>query len=210
MLCYLFIIGPFAGIIKHAAWVWRPIYELSVSSHLLSDISLLLFVARLWCFRNKINCVTTQIMTRIHPSNIANPITRQSQDFDTVLGECWADVVEGGPTLTRHWVNGSCSLGNIPRAKSHFRWVSFCTWNILRKLCQIVMWSQIFFQLNFRKYHYCWFHVDLTSQTVPQHRTNTIFIVIRITFHNKTSRISGLQHVKFEVLAQYLMYLITC
>ena len=28
-----------------------------------------------------------------------------------MLGQCWADVVDGGPTLNQHWSNVSCLLG---------------------------------------------------------------------------------------------------
>ena len=28
-----------------------------------------------------------------------------------MLGQCWADVVDGGPTFTQHWFNVSCFLG---------------------------------------------------------------------------------------------------
>ena len=34
----------------------------------------------------------------------------QTRYIDPILGECWADVVEGGPTFTQHWVNASCLL----------------------------------------------------------------------------------------------------
>ena len=26
-----------------------------------------------------------------------------------ILGQCWASVVDGGPTLSKHWFNVSCS-----------------------------------------------------------------------------------------------------
>ena len=28
-----------------------------------------------------------------------------------MLGQCWADVVDGGPTLSQHWFDVSCLLG---------------------------------------------------------------------------------------------------
>ena len=28
-------------------------------------------------------------------------------------GQCWANVVDGGPTLVKHWVDVSCLLGGI-------------------------------------------------------------------------------------------------
>ena len=41
-----------------------------------------------------------------------NPATR---DIEPMLGQCWADVVDGGPTLTRHWFNVSCLLNKDAR-----------------------------------------------------------------------------------------------
>ena len=38
-------------------------------------------------------------------------LAQQTRDVDPVLGECWADVEDGGPTFTQHWVNVSCILG---------------------------------------------------------------------------------------------------
>ena len=37
--------------------------------------------------------------------------TQQTRDVDRMLFQCWADVVDGGPTLKQHWVNVSCLLG---------------------------------------------------------------------------------------------------
>ena len=30
-----------------------------------------------------------------------------------MLGQCWADVIDGEPTLNQHWFNVSCLLGLI-------------------------------------------------------------------------------------------------
>ena len=36
--------------------------------------------------------------------------TQQTRYIDPVLGQCWATVCDGGPTLTQHWVDVSCLL----------------------------------------------------------------------------------------------------
>ena len=37
--------------------------------------------------------------------------TQQTRDSEPMLVQCWADVVDGGPTLSQHWFTGSCLLG---------------------------------------------------------------------------------------------------
>ena len=37
--------------------------------------------------------------------------TQQTRDIEPMLGQCWTDVVDGGPALTQHWFNVSCLLG---------------------------------------------------------------------------------------------------
>ena len=37
-------------------------------------------------------------------------IPRQTTDLRPMLGYCWVDVANGGPTFTRHWVSYSCLL----------------------------------------------------------------------------------------------------
>ena len=37
----------------------------------------------------------------------------QTRDIEPMLDQCWADVVDGGPTLNQHWFNVSCLLENI-------------------------------------------------------------------------------------------------
>ena len=32
----------------------------------------------------------------------------RTQDVEPILGQCWADVVDAGPALTRLWFNGLC------------------------------------------------------------------------------------------------------
>ena len=36
---------------------------------------------------------------------------RQARNIEPMVGQCWADVVDGGPTLTQHWFNVWCLLG---------------------------------------------------------------------------------------------------
>ena len=36
--------------------------------------------------------------------------TQKTQDIDSMLVQCWASVVDDGPTLNQHWVNVSCLL----------------------------------------------------------------------------------------------------
>ena len=38
--------------------------------------------------------------------------SQQTRGADTMLVRCWADVVDGGPTLNQHCVNVSCLLGS--------------------------------------------------------------------------------------------------
>ena len=62
--------------------------------------------------------------------------TQQARDIEPVLGQCWADVVDGGPTSTQHWFNVPCLQGshrqfNLCQIKNnayfhprdHFGWV---------------------------------------------------------------------------------------
>ena len=39
---------------------------------------------------------------------------QQTPDIEQMLVQCWADVVDGGPTLNQHWFNVSCLLGPDP------------------------------------------------------------------------------------------------
>ena len=32
---------------------------------------------------------------------------------DPMLDQCWANVVDGGPTLVQHWIHVSCLLGYL-------------------------------------------------------------------------------------------------
>ena len=38
-------------------------------------------------------------------------ISQQTRDNEPMLGQCWADVVDSGPTLNQDWFNVSCLLG---------------------------------------------------------------------------------------------------
>ena len=40
----------------------------------------------------------------------SRPSPRQTRDIEPMLGQCWADVVDGGPAMTQHWFNVSCLL----------------------------------------------------------------------------------------------------
>ena len=37
--------------------------------------------------------------------------TQQTRDIESLLVQCWASVVDGGPTLNQQWLNVSCVLG---------------------------------------------------------------------------------------------------
>ena len=39
--------------------------------------------------------------------------TQQPQDADPMLIQCWASVVDGGPTLDQHRANVLCLLGGV-------------------------------------------------------------------------------------------------
>ena len=39
--------------------------------------------------------------------------TQQTRDIEPILGQCWSDVEDGGPTLNQHWFNVSCLLGIV-------------------------------------------------------------------------------------------------
>ena len=46
--------------------------------------------------------------------------TQQTRGFHPMLFQCWASVVDGGPTLKQHWVNASCLLGRAQIYKFTF------------------------------------------------------------------------------------------
>ena len=47
---------------------------------------------------------------RIHRTGHCD-ISQQTRDIDPMLCQCWASVVDGGPTLAQHWVDVPCLLG---------------------------------------------------------------------------------------------------
>ena len=53
--------------------------------------------------------------TRWHPAILTISIKRdacqQTRHIETMLGQCWDDVVDGEPTLNQHCTNVSCLLG---------------------------------------------------------------------------------------------------
>ena len=42
-----------------------------------------------------------------------NRIPQQTRAIDTLLGQCWASVVDDGPALAQHCVDVSCLLGRV-------------------------------------------------------------------------------------------------
>ena len=44
--------------------------------------------------------------------NIRHVFIQQTRDIELLLVQCCADVVDGGPTLNKHWFNASCLLGS--------------------------------------------------------------------------------------------------
>ena len=50
-----------------------------------------------WC------CESTEATVTDHQAE-----SRPTRDVHPVLAQCWASVEDGGPSLSRHWVNVSC------------------------------------------------------------------------------------------------------
>ena len=44
-------------------------------------------------------------------NNHSFTVTQQTRHIDLMLVQCWASVVDGGPTLAQHWIDVSCLLG---------------------------------------------------------------------------------------------------
>ena len=38
--------------------------------------------------------------------------SQQTRYIEPMLGQCWSDVVDGGPILAQHWFNVTCLLGH--------------------------------------------------------------------------------------------------
>ena len=36
---------------------------------------------------------------------------KQTRHIDSMLDQCWPNVLDGGPTLAQHWIDVSCLLG---------------------------------------------------------------------------------------------------
>ena len=49
-----------------------------------------------------------QMQLQVLWAHIASLIFQQTRYIDPVLDQCWASVVDGGPTLIQTWVNGLC------------------------------------------------------------------------------------------------------
>ena len=60
-------------------------------------------------------------------------LSQQTRDVLPMLAQCWASVVDGGPTLSQHWVNFSCLLGIV-----HI-YVCMCSNPTVQKKC----WANI-------------------------------------------------------------------
>ena len=56
-------------------------------------------------------CDYIKDMVKFSPRNAVS--TQQKiRDFDMMLAQCWASVVDGGPTLSQHWYN-MCLSGRL-------------------------------------------------------------------------------------------------
>ena len=42
----------------------------------------------------------------------ATRLTQKTRRSEPMLAQCWASVIDGGPTLGQHWFNGACFAGN--------------------------------------------------------------------------------------------------
>ena len=51
------------------------------------------------------------------------PYPQQTRHVEPMLVQCWADVVDGGPTLTQNWFNVSSLLVSLPA--NHARYILF-------------------------------------------------------------------------------------
>ena len=48
--------------------------------------------------------------------------TQQTRHMGLMLEQCWANVVDGGPTLVQHWIDVLCLLGILlPKNPSRLR-----------------------------------------------------------------------------------------
>ena len=63
-----------------------------------------------------------------------------TRDIEPMLGQCWADVVDGGPTLTQHWLNVSCKLYPHTRITSALWVKSKCSNCLLVKWAATAFW----------------------------------------------------------------------
>ena len=60
--------------------------------------------------------VISQIQPSTWPLNVSHVTIRtiqQTRDNQPMIGYCWPNVFDVGPTITQHWINASCLLGAI-------------------------------------------------------------------------------------------------
>ena len=59
--------------------------------------------------------ITQQFLSQLFGSRVCHLThPQQTRDVDTMLAQCWAVVVDGGPILGQYWVNVTCLLGCSP------------------------------------------------------------------------------------------------
>ena len=73
--------------------------------------------------------------------------SQQTRDIEPMLGQYWADVVDGGLTLTQHWFSVSCLLGYHLNTRQH-----------------IIITGQAMLLINLFKHDYGHFSIRLISR----------------------------------------------
>ena len=68
---------------------------------------------------------------------IPEQLTQQTQAIDPVFDQCWASVVDGGPTLIKHWANILCLLGQLTEL-SYWERVSCTLGQLVKSWTKIV------------------------------------------------------------------------
>ena len=94
---------------------------------------------------------------------------RTNCGWETMLSWCWVIVVDGGPTLTQHWINFPCLMKRQPNAgsmlgqpcgKSRIRWEAATHWTC---------WFNKNRQFTSKHETQCWYSVGPPSATLAQH-----------------------------------------
>ena len=62
-------------------------------------------------FRRLRAAISRRGRSQVHRAGELYRHTKKTRDIEPMLSQCWADVVESGPTLNQHWFNVSCLLG---------------------------------------------------------------------------------------------------